>query len=268
MARLRQAQSRVLPAVHPSIGFEAEIRRKLRKLVDEMHRSVQRAVEAAYKKNEPLIAQDAMPSKVLEKTVRDLASRWRKKFEDAAPKLAKYFSTSIQGRSDTALRSILKDAGIAIQFQQTPAMKDILNAAIAEQVGLIKSIPEKYLGDVQGMVMRSVQTGRDLETLSKDLRKAYGVTRRKASLIARDQNNKATSSMLRARQVELGIKQARWRHSHAGKKPRPTHVKMDNKLYYVSKGMWDSAEKRYVFPGELINCRCTSQSILPGFNDE
>ena len=54
-------------------------------------------------------------------------------------------------------------------------------------------------------------------------------------------------------------------HSHAGKKPRPSHVRMNGKTYDVKQGMWDSAEGRYVFPGELINCRCTSRSVIPGF---
>ncbi len=55
-------------------------------------------------------------------------------------------------------------------------------------------------------------------------------------------------------------------HSHAGKEPRPTHVKMDGKKYDVTKGMFDTAEKRFIFPGELINCRCISRSVIPGFS--
>jgi uncharacterized protein with gpF-like domain len=82
-------------------------------------------------------------------------------------------------------------------------------------------------------------------------------------LIARDQSNKANAVVTRARQLELGIAEAIWMHSHAGKEPRPTHVAMNGKRYKVSEGMWDSAENRFVFPGELIKCSCTGRSVLP-----
>jgi SPP1 gp7 family putative phage head morphogenesis protein len=113
--------------------------------------------------------------------------------------------------------------------------------------------------------MRSVQTGRDLGTLAKELQKQYGVTKRRAALISRDQNNKATRALTRARQVEMGIKKALWIHSYAGKKPRPTHLRNDGKPFDVVKGWYDPAEKKFIHPGELVNCRCTSRSIIPGF---
>jgi SPP1 gp7 family putative phage head morphogenesis protein len=147
----------------------------------------------------------------------------------------------------------------------TPAMRDIIQATVHENVSLIKSIPRQYLTQVEGLTMRSVQSGRDLGFLAKGLQKQFGVTKKRAALIARDQNNKATTMLNRARQTELGITEAIWVHSSAGKKPRPTHVKMNGKRYDVSEGMYDSHEGRYVLPGELINCRCTSRSVIPGF---
>jgi hypothetical protein len=41
---------------------------------------------------------------------------------------------------------------------------------------------------------------------------------------------------------------------------------MNGKKYDVNKGMWDPAVNRYIFPGEEINCRCSSRSIIPGFS--
>ena len=70
----------------------------------------------------------------------------------------------------------------------------------------------------------------------------------------------------RARQDELGISQAIWVRSGAGKHPRPTHDAMNGTKYDVNKGMWDPAVERWIFPGEEINCRCISRSIIPGFS--
>jgi uncharacterized protein with gpF-like domain len=74
--------------------------------------------------------------------------------------------------------------------------------------------------------MRSVQSGRDLVQLTKDMQEQFGVTHRRAAFIARDQNNNATAAMTRARQDELRLNEAIWVHSGAGKHPRPTHVAM------------------------------------------
>jgi SPP1 gp7 family putative phage head morphogenesis protein len=116
--------------------------------------------------------------------------------------------------------------------------------------------------------MRSVQTGRDLGQLTKDLQEQFGVTKRRAALIARDRNNKATASMTRVRQVQVGITEAIWVHSGGGKHPRPTHVKAgrDKQRYQVSEGWLDPAVGRNIFPGELVNCRCVSKPLITGLS--
>jgi uncharacterized protein with gpF-like domain len=145
------------------------------------------------------MAQDRTPADELRNAIRKLAKRWQRNFDEAAPAIAEYFSQAVAERSSGALMAILKKAGFAVKFKMTPAMRDIMQATIGQQVSLIKSIPSQYFTDVEGLVMRSVQTGRDLGQLTKDLQERFGVTRRRAAFIARDQNNKATASMTRAR---------------------------------------------------------------------
>ena len=110
--------------------------------------------------------------------------------------------------------------------------------------------------------LQSVSRGRDLGTLTKELQQRYGVTRRRAAFIALDQNNKATSAMQSARQRALGIRRGRWRHSHAGKEPRISHVKADGKEFDLDKGMFIDGE--WIMPGQKIRCRCGWEAILPG----
>ncbi|MNL73442.1 Phage Mu protein F like protein [compost metagenome] len=97
------------------------------------------------------------------------------------------------------------------------------------------------------------------------MEKRYAVTKRRAALIARDQNNKATAAITRVRQQGLGIKQAKWMHSRGGKKPRQSHVEANGQLYDVDKGMY--IDGAWIRPGELINCRCVAQSVIPGFEE-
>lgn len=255
----------VLKSVRPSAGIEAKYRKRLVRMVDEMQKSLVYWLRAAYRANEPRMAMDATPSELLTRVVEELGKRWQKQFDDTADQLAEYFSEDVAERSDAVLRSILKRGGWTVRFKTTSKMRDVLNASINENVGLIRSIPARHFQEIEGLVMRSVQAGRDLNFLTEELQARYEVTRRRAALIARDQNNKATSMITRVRQSELGVKEAVWMHSHAGKKPRPSHVRMDGKRYDIAKGMWDAHEHRYVHPGELINCRCSSRAVIQGF---
>lgn len=263
----KNKKERTLQPVQPSIGLEVIFREKLQRLVEKMHKSVMFWIVAAYRAEEPVIAQDELPARRLRRSISRVAKRWQDSFDEAAPELADYFSREINDRSDAALKRILKKGGFSVKFKMTRAQRDIMQASINQQIQLIKSIPNNYLAEVEGKVMRAVQTGRDLGELSKDLERSYGVTKRRAALIARDQNNKATAAMTRARQVELGITEAIWVHSGGGKRPRPTHVKAgkDKVRYDTKKGWYDPHEKKFIFPGELINCRCVSRAVIPGF---
>lgn len=206
------------------------------------------------------------PAETMAALMSDLGARWQKQFDKAAPKLADYFATAVSERSATALKTILREGGWTVKFTMTPAMADVFEATVAQNVQLIKSIPQQYLLDVQGAVMRSVQAGRDLGSLAKHLEAAYGVSKRRAALIARDQNNKATSALTAARQISVGISKGVWRHSAAGKEPRPKHVKADGTVFDLRKGLpIGDKPGSWVMPGEEINCRCFWVPVIEGF---
>lgn len=254
-------------AVHANRGIEAKYRKTLQRMIAEMHGSVEYWLTAGYRKAPPRMAalvehaQDASPSDRIRKILDELAKRWIDRFEEYAPKLAEAYLQGMFKASDSAFRQALKEAGWTVEFKMTPAIRDAFNASLNENVGLIRSIPEKYLQQVEGVVMRSYSAGRDLETMVKDLKQLYPGASHRAELIARDQSNKANAVVNRARQMELGITEAIWMHSHAGKTPRPDHVAADGKRYKIAEGCKIDGE--YIQPGEEINCRCTCRAVLP-----
>ena len=256
---------KIVRAVHANRGTAALYHRRMLALIAEMAVSIEHWVAATYRKAPPLLAQDASPVKAMRKQLRELAARWIKRFEDASPVIAEAYLKGSFKATDSAMRLALKDAGWTIKFEMTPAVREAYEASLAENIGLIRSIPQQYLQQVEGIAMRSYTAGRDLEQMVKALKALYPKAANRAALIARDQSNKANAVVTQARQIELGIIEAIWMHSHAGRTPRPTHVAMNGKRYKVAEGMWDSEEQAYVKPGELINCRCTSRSVLPGF---
>ena len=231
----------------------------------DMHISFEYWVTASYRKNPPrlssLIAQDGTPSDATRKVIASLAKKWIKHFEDSAPTVAASYMKSIFDASDIAFRKSLKDAGWSVKFTMTPAIKDAFTASLNENISLIKSIPVQYAQEMEGIVMRSYSAGRDLETMVKDIKQIYPKAATRAETIARDQSNKANAVCNRTRQMELGITQAKWMHSHAGEVPRPSHVKANGKIYNIAEGCL--IDGVYIQPGELINCRCSSRPILP-----
>lgn len=257
-------RDQALRPVHANQGIEAAYRKRLDRLIDEMQRSLVYWLTAAYRRNVPEIAQDESPAMALTKMMRRLARQWQRRFDEAAQPVASEFAETSMSAADISLRNALRQKGFSVHFQLTRAANDVFQATVQENVGLIKSIAAEHLQEVQGMVMRSVTQGRDLEGLVEDLQKRYGVTKRRAAFIARDQNNKATATITRVRQQGLGIKQAKWRHSRGGKHPRKSHQEADGKVYDVDKGMLIDGE--YIRPGELPNCRCVAISIIPGFD--
>lgn len=208
------------------------------------------------------------PTATLEQTLAQLGAQWQRNLNEAAPKLASYFAKAVDQRTQTELKKILRDGGISVRFQMTPAMKDVLQSTVVENVGLIKSIGSQYHTDVQGLVMRSVQEGRDLAGLSRDLRKRYGITKRRAEFISLDQNNKSTSALMRARQTSIGIEEGIWLHSHAGVTPRPTHLANDGARFSLRDGWFDPDPKvrRRILPGVLPRCRCSWRPVVAGFS--
>ncbi len=260
-----------LAALHPNAGLTANYQKRIDRLVDEMHASVAYWLTAAYKANTPEIsqlAQDGSPAAALNEIMRKLALRWNRKFRQASTELGLYFGQQVKDRTDAQLKAILKRGGFAIKFDSTRAANDVVQATIAENVSLIRSIGSEYLSDVQQMVNRSVSTGRDIGGLTEELEKRYGITRRRAKIIAHTSNNQASSALSRVRYAELGLQTAIWRHAGGGREPRPSHVAQDGGEFNMAEGWYDPHEGRHIWPGTLISCRCVAIAIIPALRDE
>lgn len=227
---------------------------------------------AAYSAAEPAeMAHDAPspernPSLFIRRALTRFGKKWTLRLDRLSLDLAQKFARKNFSMTQTQMKAAFKDAGFTVTFKPTAASVSAYHAVAAEQVNLIRSIPAQYLKDVQSKVWTSVMKGADLHTLSADLKETYGVTTKRAALIARDQNAKAKAIIERTRRTELDVVHAIWMHSAGGKVPRKTHVAMDGKPYKIAQGMYDSDEGAYVLPGELINCRCTSKAVIPAFD--
>lgn len=130
-------------------------------------------------------------------------------------------------------------------------LSDQLKLFSSQNASLIKSLPEQELERISGDIERGLQQGQRFTDIAKEIQKSYGITHRRAKLIARDQTTKLNASLTRLRQEEVGGTSYYWQTSD-DERVRPTHKANDGKLFY-----WDKPPKTG-HPGHDINCRCVA----------
>lgn len=253
-------------SARPSAAIRDQYERGLRSLIEEMNNSVLYWLSARYNaRADEIVAADASPSKELEKELKDLMRQWGRKFDEYAVHRARWFAKRVNTSTTNQLKGALKDAGLTVKFRNSRRVNNMYQATVAENVNLIKTIPQQYLSNVNTIVMQSVRNGRDMGFIAKQIQEQYGKSKARAITIARDQTNKATEAVSQARAADIGITHGFWMHRSGGKVPRPTHEGFDGQRFELAKGLYDpQAWKKkggyvgqWVKPAELINCHCT-----------
>ncbi len=267
--KAKTRRGKFVRAVRANAGVGAWYRKRLQGLVREMACSVLCHVRAEWRRGSPVhgFAHDAPdPTVRMRWALNKWGKHWESKLAKLSDEIARRFVQQAFGATQTSMQAAFRDAGFTVKFKPTRASISAYKAVLAENVALIKSIPQRYMAGVEQAVWSSVRQGGNLAELTKTIETKYGIAHRRAAFIATDQNHKAKAVIERTRRRELGIKKARWRHSHAGKTPRPEHVEADGKLYDVAKGMY--LEGVWTWPGERPNCRCTDEPLIPGLGDD
>ena len=262
-------------------GLQEKYEAQLRKLVRDMTKEVLNEVTKLFKqpiaktyfkeqKKAGTIAQDASLSSQARILMNALTDKFTQLFGKKAKTLAESMLKGQTKISQTTLHTSLKklSGGLSLKTGVVPkGMEDVSKAIIEENVSLIKSIPQQYLKDVTGSVMRSITTGRGIADLVPEIQKAAGVVDRRTRNIALDQTRKAYNSINKQRMQAIGVKQFEWIHSGGGQHPRESHLKMNGKIFnfatlYKEQEALGVPKSDQGIPGEAINCRCTMTPVI------
>lgn len=257
----------VLPPVHPNVGIGAVYRSRLWRAIDRMNNSLSYWLGARWK-------EDPADAWRIRATMKELGHRWQSHFDEIAPDVAGQFGARSLAHTTNRIEQLLDQAGWTVQFRVSPTIQGIMDAAVVENVGLIKSIASQHLTRVEGVVMRGVQKGNDINTMQRELHEQFHVPKDRAAFIARDQTFKMGSVVTKARQTQAGIRRAKWLHSNirAPGHFRPEHLAYSDgrhtpgatgPIYIVEQGAY--LENKWTWPGMEVNCRCSSRPIIEGF---
>lgn len=263
---------RLMKPVRYNAGNMNWYRIELNKMIREMNKEVRSRMVGILEIHPVAInnemANDAInPVEVIKNSFGLLAEKWIKLFSRRATELANEIVGKTIKSADTGLQSAARAEGFNINMQWTEAMTQGVDAIVAENVSLIRSIPEKYFTEVEGMVYRSVSRGGDRGELVKEIMSNFshreGITLRRAKIIANDQVRKATSRLSVIRQQAAGITEGIWIHSAGQNDPRHKHVKANGKRFKLSEGLPIGDKGENVLPGECISCSCSFRPLPP-----
>lgn len=141
-------------------------------------------------------------------------------------------------------------------FVADPSLAAQLDGFVADNVGLIKSLKADQLGRVEGIVNRGLRAGTRVETVAKELRESFGISRRRAEFIATDQVNKLNGQLTRSRQQQVGITKYRWSTSR-DERVRPGHRDLQGTIQEWSKPpITNPKTGGRAHPKQDPRCRC------------
>jgi len=263
-------------------ALQEKYRRELERLVKQMTVETKAVVtkfmngdiaDDYFAQQKEAAAMDASISSQARILMNKLKDRFDQLFGKKAKPIAEKMVEGTIKTSQSSLHASLKQLSGGLSLNTSilyEGMKQVSNALIEQNVNLITSIPEQYLKNVTGSVMRSITFGEGINELIPAIEKHGGVTKRRARNIALDQTRKAYNSLNKQRMQAIGVKRFEWVHSGGGAQPRQSHIAMSGNIYsfdnlpvinqeQVARG-YESPVRG--IPGQAINCRCTMVPVI------
>lgn len=155
--------------------------------------------------------------------------------------------------------------GITVTPEFTPEMRRRIAAEYTNNMQLyIQEFTEKEITSLRKNVQTRMAQGYRYEDLIGEIERSYGVTKRKAKFLARQETSLMNTKFKQTRYQEAGIDTYKWRCA-AGSPDhpvRPMHKMHDGKIF-----RWDdppviNEKGDRKNPGQDYNCRCKAVPVV------
>ena len=196
--------------------------------------------------------------------IQNLLRAYADMLQDWAIRTASNMLMDVALRDEQNWKVIAKEMGVELrrEIEHAPT-GEIMRSLLAEQVGLIQSIPRDAAERVHRLTLESISDGVRASEIAKEIMASGDVAKSRAMLIARTEVTRTATTLTQARAMHIGSDGYIWRTTGDGD-VRSDHQILNGKFF-----AWDNppvADKRSgarAHPGCIYNCRCYPEPVLP-----
>lgn len=199
-------------------------------------------------------------NRIVGQMIQAFGRRWHAKRIAGLPTKIARLTSDHQRRE--LFRQIKSGLGIGLDTMADHGLGKRIRQFTAENVALIRTVPQEYFGQVEKVVLAGVKSGRRAADVAQDLAQRAEVAQSRVKVIARDQVNKFQADLNHARQTDLGIKRFVW-STMGDNRVREAHAQRNGKEYDWANPPGDATDPADgAKPGDGIQCRCQAIPVM------
>lgn len=253
----RKGTTQALPPIQVGLGAEAAYLKALRAMLREMAAYVRMHIVPAAERE--IAARRALTRDMGEHEFESLESLTERLVAMASAMVRRILGLEAKRHTETFMATAKRVLGIDLSaVVRQDDLSGYLENAVTRNVGLIKGLAADTAKRIQTAVTTAVINGVPAKDLRKQLSAEFGMSDRRARLIARDQIAKLTSDLNRERHLQAGVTSYTWMTSH-DERVRPLHRDLDGEVYEYGK---PTGAEDGLPPGQPIMCRCVAIGIV------
>ncbi len=169
--------------------------------------------------------------------------------------------TEVAARERAAWMEVARKMGGAIRRQIADAPTGlVMRQALAEQVGLITSLPKDAAERVHKLSQEAIIQGGRASEIAAEIMRSGDVSRSRAETIARTEVSRTQVELAKANAMAVGSTHFIW-HTVGDSRVRESHRRLNGQSF-----RWDDPPEsdpgHRALPGGIWNCRCWAEPII------
>lgn len=260
-ATRRKTPKGVEPALTVGVAYNAELQMIVREVSKDVNKHIVplvRRLTPQYQADSAIETLDTWVDQIVG-ALTLLKNKWSSpQFVALSNRIASKFVLSASAVNQKRFNESVRGFGINV-FGDSQELQDYLSASAYDNARLIQSIPAQYITQIDSIVMTNVRAGGRPSAITKLLVDQFGVTQRRAKMIARDQTAKINGDLASKRQQNAGFEYFQWVDSD-DERVRDRHADISEKVTAYGEGIyrWDnpplSSKGVPIIPGQDYQC--------------